>query len=37
MLGTIVNVSCILTGSVIGSFVSRGIKGKYKTLYLRRL
>ena len=31
MLGTIVNVSCILTGSVIGSFVSRGIKEKYKT------
>ena len=31
MLGTIVNVSCILTGSVIGSFVSRGINEKYKT------
>ena len=30
MLGTIVNVSCILTGSVIGSFVSRGIDEKYK-------
>ncbi len=31
MLGTIVNVGCILTGSVIGSFVSRGINEKYKT------
>lgn len=31
MLGTIVNVSCILSGSVIGSFVSRGIDEKYKT------
>lgn len=31
MLGTIVNVSTILTGSVIGSFLSRGIKEKYKT------
>lgn len=31
MIGTIVNVSCILTGSVIGSFVSRGINEKYKT------
>ena len=30
MLGTIVNVGCILTGSVIGSFVSRGINEKYK-------
>lgn len=31
MLGTIVNVSCILSGSIIGSFVSRGIDEKYKT------
>ncbi len=31
MLGTIVNVGCILTGSIIGSFVSRGINEKYKT------
>ena len=31
MLGTIVNVGCILAGSVIGSFVSRGINEKYKT------
>lgn len=31
MLGTIVNVSCILTGSVIGSFVSKGINERYKT------
>lgn len=31
MLGTIVNVSCILTGSIVGSFVSRGIKENYKT------
>ena len=31
MLGTIVNVGCILSGSVIGSFVSRGINEKYKT------
>lgn len=31
MLGTIVNVSTILTGSVIGSFVSRGINERYKT------
>lgn len=30
MLGTIVNVTTILTGSVIGSFVSRGIEEKYK-------
>ena len=30
MLGTIVNVGCILSGSVIGSFVSRGINEKYK-------
>ena len=31
MLGTIVNVGCILSGSVIGSFVSSGINEKYKT------
>lgn len=31
MLGTIVNVSTILTGSVIGSFVSKGINERYKT------
>lgn len=31
MLGTIVNVSTIITGSVIGSFLSRGIKENYKT------
>ena len=31
MLGTIVNIGCILSGSVIGSFVSRGINEKYKT------
>ena len=31
MLGTILNVGCILSGSVIGSFVSRGINEKYKT------
>ena len=31
MLGTIVNVGCLLSGSVIGSFVSRGINEKYKT------
>ena len=30
MLGTIVNVGCILSGSIIGSFVSRGINEKYK-------
>ena len=31
MLGTLVNVSTILTGSVIGSFVSKGIDERYKT------
>ena len=31
MIGTIVNVGAILTGSVIGSFVSRGIDERYKT------
>lgn len=31
MLGTIVNVGTILTGSIIGSFLSRGIKENYKT------
>lgn len=31
MLGTIVNVGTILSGSIIGSFVSRGINEKYKT------
>ena len=31
MVGTIVNVGCILSGSIIGSFVSRGIDEKYKT------
>lgn len=31
MLGTIVNVSAILTGSVIGSFLSRGGNERYKT------
>ena len=31
MLGTIVNVSAILTGSVIGSFLSRGVNEHYKT------
>ena len=31
MLGTIVNVGCILSGSVLGSYVSRGINEKYKT------
>lgn len=31
MIGTIVNVSTILTGSLIGSFVSRGINERYKT------
>lgn len=31
MLGTIVNVGCILSGSIIGSFVSRGINERYKT------
>lgn len=31
MLGTIVNVSAILTGSVIGSFLSRGVNERYKT------
>lgn len=31
MLGTVVNVGCILAGSIIGSFVSRGINEKYKT------
>ncbi len=30
MLGTIVNTCTILTGSVIGSFISRGIDEKYK-------
>lgn len=30
MLGTIVNAGTILTGSFIGSFVSRGISDKYK-------
>lgn len=31
MIGTFVNVSTILVGSFVGSFVSRGISGKYKT------
>lgn len=31
MLGTIVNVGCIAAGSIIGSFLSRGISEKYKT------
>ena len=31
MLGTIVNVSAILTSSVIGSFLSRGVNERYKT------
>lgn len=31
MLGTIVNVSAILTGSVIGSFLRRGVNERYKT------
>ena len=31
MLGTIVNVGTIITGSIIGSFLSRGIKENYKT------
>ncbi len=31
MLGTIVNTCTILTGSVVGSFLSRGISEKYKT------
>lgn len=31
MLGTIVNVSAILTGSVIGSFLSRCVNERYKT------
>ena len=31
MLGTIVNVSAILTGSVIGRFLSRGVNERYKT------
>ena len=31
MLGTIVNVGCILSGSIIGSCVSKGINEKYKT------
>lgn len=31
MLGTIVNVGTIITGSVLGSFVSRGINERYKT------
>ena len=31
MLGTIVNVGCILSGSIIGSFVSKGINEEYKT------
>lgn len=31
MLGTIVNVGCILSGSIIGSFVSKGINERYKT------
>ncbi len=30
MIGTIVNVGTILTGSIIGSFVSRGIDERYK-------
>ena len=30
MLGTIVNVTTIMTGSIIGSFVSRGIDERYK-------
>ena len=34
MLGTIVNVSAILTGSVIGSFLSRGVNERYKTALL---
>lgn len=31
MLGTLVNVGTILTGSLIGTFVSKGIDEKYKT------
>ena len=31
MLGTIVNTCTILTGSFVGSFLSRGISEKYKT------
>ena len=31
MLGTIVNVSAILTGSVIGSFLTKGVNERYKT------
>ena len=31
MLGTIVNAGTILTGAIIGSFLSRGIKENYKT------
>ena len=31
MLGTIVNVGCIVSGSIIGSFVSKGINENYKT------
>lgn len=34
MTGTIVNVACILTGSIVGSIVKKGLKEKYhKTLF----
>ncbi len=31
MLGTLVNTATIITGSLVGSFISRGISEKYKT------
>lgn len=37
MIGTIVNSCTILTGSFIGSFVSRGISEKYKTALFNSL
>lgn len=37
MIGTIVNSCTILTGSFIGSFVSRGISEKYKTALFNAL
>lgn len=32
MLGTIVNTACILTGSVVGSLVKRGLKPEYQSV-----
>ena len=31
MIGTIVNTSCIIVGSVVGSFLKKGVKPQYQT------